>query len=234
MKNKISKQIKIKSIFGLLMASTMFVVSCKKAVILPEEIPNESSNETSISKSLNQTSGEDLFRSIFYLDGSITSKIPSIAHLDMNNQGISSSQLKAYREGQTKMISRIKDKSPNFFNDFKAKIESNNPVIIRELLKNSKELFYEVAEDILSENGLVLEHEMNNYMSDSDIDVPDKMVAVVIVILFVVTVAVVITVDSSTMPKPQDEILAVFEASNSGNNILLDVLSAEVASLSIP
>lgn len=118
----------------LFLAGTIFVVSCSQR---NEVVPSGGAKSA---QSKNR-SGEELYRSVFFLEGDLAKDIPSYQRYTENVAKVDSNVL-AIRED---IIAGIKTNKPEFFNEFKAKLESKDYDQIQKALDQGRSVFMESA-----------------------------------------------------------------------------------------
>ncbi|WP_152537439.1 hypothetical protein [Aquimarina pacifica] len=97
---------------------------------------------------INNLSGEELFKSIIFADGEITSKIPALtSNLDFESF-FNDEELVAYRETQDKILSRIQEKDPNFLSSFKEAIISKEFYLIKKSILEATDLLVKTSNEI--------------------------------------------------------------------------------------
>jgi len=105
--------------FMILLTSLLLFVSCK---------------QDSLKGSIN-FSGKELMRGIFFGDGKVVQTIPTIKqNFAIADFASDDETLKFMREAQELLFSELELQDPNTFVDFKNKIGTGNPIIIREAL----------------------------------------------------------------------------------------------------
>ena len=87
-------------------------------------------------------SGEEMFRGVFFAEGQFADLIPE---LKATQTMYSSNQLlvdekKALTVARTQIIASIKASNPHYFDDFKASIQTANPILIKEKLTEGQRI----------------------------------------------------------------------------------------------
>ena len=81
-------------------------------------------------------SGEEMFRGVFFAEGQFAELIPELKATQTmySSNQLSVNEKKALALARTQIIASIKSSSPHYFDDFKASIQTANPVLIKEKL----------------------------------------------------------------------------------------------------
>lgn len=170
----------------IFVALTTLFTSCSKDSFSKKEINLES------------ISGEELFKSIVFADGKISSELSELKPLNKELKSLPSETLTNYRETQVEIINFIKEKDVNFFEEFKSDILSGNPQTISNSLKeagNEVKLFTE--KELLDKN-IDLEKQLKQYSNDLDFadhEIINQGVGIWIVITVLVALIVAVNVN---------------------------------------
>ena len=87
-------------------------------------------------------SAKDVFRSVVFADGPLTSKIASLKKYDLSKRSLTSEQMKEYKNMEDHIMSNLGRNNPNYFENFKNVINSQDLNSISTLLEN-------VSKDVL-------------------------------------------------------------------------------------
>ena len=163
-------------------------------------------------ESYGNISAKDVFRSVVFADGPLTSKITSLKKYDLNKGSLTNEQIREYRKMESRIMSHLENNNPNYFENFRNAIKSQDLNLISSSLGN-------VSEDILlflkkeKENNRVgVEGNFKSYQSDSEggpINIDAQMIAepcevaalAIIVVIIIVFVAQSPTETSSKLMK---------------------------------
>lgn len=134
---------KIKKTFSnyyvnLLMVATILIVSCqKKETITPHNLQNNhSALNLKIQNTTSNYSGAEMFRGIFFMNGSFFNKIK--AYKDVNIYvGLSQAQMTDAHALQDKIIDQMNMQNSTFFDEFKVELKSNSCTRIDKALDNA-------------------------------------------------------------------------------------------------
>lgn len=144
--------------------------------------------------------GKELFKSIVFADGALTSKIYALENLSQI-KNFSKTELNKYRALQNDFISYMSTKDAKYFDNFKSSIYSKNPEIISDaIISASKELTPWINAK-LSLKGLTLEKltselklKGNNLNTNPIHNAEQKQQCAVDIAVFVAAVAIVAVV----------------------------------------
>lgn len=174
--------------------------------------------------SVQETSGEDLFRSIFFADGPVTGQLTS---LDDNRQQLerhSEAQHANFRKFQDNVISYLKDQDSNYFVNFKSAIQSKNPVIISTTIREGSEDLFAYGSMLADAEGVDLEQLVQEYNNgDFDEEELNKQGSVAIAILITVVVALVIAINVNITSTIDQDIIANTDASIERDRLVLEI-----------
>jgi SdpC family antimicrobial peptide len=205
-------------IFVFLLITNFLFVSCTQS--------DSPTIETS------QIDGIELFKSIIFTDGALTSKIPALENLSQT-KNLNKEELKQFRIMQNEFIQYISAKDINYFEKFKKSISSKNPEIISKALKSVSKDLIPWVNSKLALKGLTLEKikselklkniDLNNPTHNSAMK---EMCGAGLVLVFVVAlVAVGVVVVALAYWGVQDE-----ETLDTGkNSSTLDAVSIQIA-----
>jgi hypothetical protein len=89
--------------------------------------------------------GETLFRGFVFLEGDVAKEIKILNEIRRGSalDSLNSDQINAYNKTKTFIITFIRKYHPEFFDQFKAQIESGNPLIVDAALRHAGELLVE-------------------------------------------------------------------------------------------
>lgn len=122
--------------------------------------------ELSKIKSSNKISGEDLFKSIFFSDGNLTSRVVSLnSTFDVNS--LSKSELLKYRESENETIEYLKKIDADYFNKFQSNIYLKDPEVISNTIKKAALDIVPLVNSKLSIQGLSIEKISNSFTKDA-------------------------------------------------------------------
>lgn len=91
-------------------------------------------------------SGEDLYRGLFFSEGDVSKKLANVNpnYIDLSEFYKNESERKASDDFKNKLVASINTKFPDFFAEFKTKIESGNPLHIQQALNYASGVNQEV------------------------------------------------------------------------------------------
>ena len=110
---------------AILLSLSILFASCSQYD--GNETVNPSSAE--LSKAIdnnNKITGEELFKSILFVDGKLTKRLPSLYSM-ANTDNLSKSKLIEYRKQEKEAIDYLKKIDPNYFDKFQAEIYTKDP-----------------------------------------------------------------------------------------------------------
>lgn len=92
------------------------------------------SSMASSKKVTHHLSGEEMFRGIFFAEGQFAELIPELKATQTmySSNQLSVDEKRALALARTQIIASIKASNPHYFEDFKASIQTANPVLIKE------------------------------------------------------------------------------------------------------
>lgn len=197
---------------------------------------SEQLNEIVVASKSNNYSGKDFFKGIFFINGEIAKNLSIIT----NNYDISENMdylnnQKEFDKVQNEIIQLIEDNNPAFFDDFLISMQSKNPMLITQALKNAKNELIPVIQDLLLQNNIQYDiskynledrNELNNIYEDYVNEVNNGVInnaSIVLAVLLVVVAAAVFYV----------VVLSEFEfgvIDNVNNDLFLEHLALEISS----
>ncbi|MFD0862188.1 hypothetical protein ACFQ1M_08200 [Sungkyunkwania multivorans] len=86
------------------------------------------------SNALDELSGKEIFKSVLFADGVLTSKIPVLANNFDFESYFDDDELQLYRELQDEVLGSIDSQYPEYFASFKRTMRSNNFELIRQAI----------------------------------------------------------------------------------------------------
>lgn len=119
---KTFRKISTNPVFVFLLTATFLFASCSKG--------NVNSNP------VQETSGKELFKSIIFVDGSLTASIPALDEINFT-QNLPIDQLLEFREFEDKALMYLESKDAQYFENFKQNILSSDVELIAKTLKNA-------------------------------------------------------------------------------------------------
>lgn len=92
-------------------------------------------------------SGEEMFKGVFFMEGKYAELIPELkaTKLTYFSEQLSAEENASMQAVRNQLIESIKADNPQFFNDFKAILQTGNPSSVKEELKKAQELLTEKA-----------------------------------------------------------------------------------------
>jgi SdpC family antimicrobial peptide len=170
MKNKINLINKAKSIFALTIIFTLVTSSCKK-----DFTTNKTETTTKDVMSFEildsaKVDGRELFKSLIFIDGMYTNRVPSFDNNNLSSINIFStqSQINEYRSFQEKAMNFIDSTNPGYFAQFKASMFSGNPTIIFNELVTGKFKTKNYINKLLEPTGYDVEHFVETGLTDEN------------------------------------------------------------------
>ncbi len=113
---------------AIMLSLSILFVSCSQYD--GSETVNPSSTE--LAKAIdgsNKITGEELFKSILFVDGKLTKELPSLYSM-ANTDNLSKSKLTEYRKQEKEAIEYLKKIDANYFDKFQAEIYTKDPETI--------------------------------------------------------------------------------------------------------
>ncbi|MDK7375603.1 hypothetical protein QP519_08650 [Weeksella virosa] len=137
-------------IMTLFMCSLILFVSCNQ-------------DDIATNSALNELSGEELFKSIIFVDGEATSSIPILDNINIYETLGSQEKIDEYKKLQNETIEFIKQQSPNYFDEFKSNITSKDPQKISSTLNQVGNYLIPFANEKLKVHGIKAEDIVKEY-----------------------------------------------------------------------
>ncbi|MGI8950157.1 MAG: hypothetical protein ACR2FN_01095 [Chitinophagaceae bacterium] len=110
----------------IFLAFLIIFPSCTKPIVYEKNISTNNSNEASLlSKSVSYT-GEQLFRGLFLFEGQVTKQISYFDPIRKQISQLSDSLQTLRLQLNDEIVNQVKLLNPNFFNELKAEISSDN------------------------------------------------------------------------------------------------------------
>lgn len=220
------RQISQNPIIILLVLFNLIFVSCNRDEIMGGQMEQN-------------LSGEELFKSIIFVDGNLTPQINALSNVTATND-LTIKQLSEYRNLQNDFINFAKKKDADFFNNFKNAMYSKNPEIISSQIIEAGKILLPWLNSRLALKGLSVEKlkqemQINNVKSVNDLNnlltAQETRICVVEVLVFGVVLvavgAVVIGLVYWTFA-PENE--GIFETSrNNQQSFVLNTVSIQIA-----
>lgn len=134
---------------AVVMASFL-CMSCNKA-----DDFMDSDNPQGITLKNAQFSGEELFKSIYFVDGQATSLLPVLTdNIKIYDYLKTQEEIAEYKQFQDKVILYLSTTNPDFFTNFQQAMSSQDPVKIKETLLESTKLMLPFLNEAMSGTGL--------------------------------------------------------------------------------
>jgi SdpC family antimicrobial peptide len=157
-----------KPYFAMFLATLMLFASCSQH---DNDIPIDNLSENS----LEIFSGQELFRSIVFMDGEATSLFPVMENnFNIKDYLNTSEKEKEYKDVQERAIKFIQKENPNFFNSFQKNMYSKNPILIKETLLKSAETLKPFLNKELKGKGLKYDVTLSNPKELKELEVQLK------------------------------------------------------------
>ncbi len=138
-------------------SNPLFLVTLTLCFLFASCSTDVSSERVELSKPVNgRISGEDLFKSIFFSDGNITTKVVSL-NSSFNINNLSKSELTEYRTSENEIIAYLKKMDSNYFTKFQSNIYLKDPEIISNTIKKTSSDMVPFVNAKLSVKGLSIE-----------------------------------------------------------------------------
>lgn len=112
--------------------------------------------------------GQELFKSIIFLDGQLTKKIPSLESIS-NVNNLSVTQLVKFRKSEIEAINYLKKLDSNYFNKFQSNIYTKDPEIIGITIKKASKDMESFLDSKLSLKKFLIEKISRNTKKDKSI-----------------------------------------------------------------
>lgn len=108
-------------------------------------------------------SGEELFKSIIFMDGEATYLFPVLTeYYDVAENLKNKKDIESFKKAQIDAINFLKGQDPNFFHDFKEDLYSKDPYVIQEAIRAAaKNLTPFFAQQMKGQN-LNFDYDLNN------------------------------------------------------------------------
>jgi len=119
----------------------------------------------SLSEKDGQISGEELFRSIIFVDGVLTEKLPSIKSIS-SITALDEKELITYRETEKEAIDFLKKIDPEYFTNFQTSLYTKDPETISATLKKVTSDLSAFIDKKLSVNNITIEKVQKNIITD--------------------------------------------------------------------
>lgn len=119
----------------------------------------------SLSEKDGQISGEELFRSIIFVDGVLTEKLPSIKSIS-SITALDEKELITYRETEKEAIDFLKKIDPEYFTNFQTSLYTKDPETISATLKKVTSDLTAFIDKKLSVNNITIEKVQKNIITD--------------------------------------------------------------------
>ena len=209
-----------------------FVLSfvCSSFLLLGFSRGNKGLRSMSTAELYHTVSAKDVFRSVVFADGPLTSKIASLKKYDLSKRSLTSEQMKEYKNMEDHIMSNLGRNNPNYFENFKNVINSQDLNSISTLLENvSKDvlLFLEKEKEA---SRVGIEDNLKSYEGSlqEPIGVKDaEMIAEPlegIVLVGIVVVAAILFVLLANSPETPSELIKSFqEKSLTYDKLVVDV-----------
>jgi SdpC family antimicrobial peptide len=140
---------------AMLLSLSLLFVSCSQYD--GNETVNLSSTELAKGiENSNKITGEELFKSILFVDGKLTKQIPSLYSM-ANTDNLSKSKLIEYRKQEKEAIDYLKKIDLNYFDKFQNEIYTKDPETISKSISNVVNDLIPFMNEKLSINNLSVE-----------------------------------------------------------------------------
>lgn len=160
-------------IFIILLTFSFLFASCSEESIVPNTIDN--------------ISGKELFKSIVFADGSITSDIPALQKVGIA-ENLTAEQLIEFRTFQNKAIEYLESTDENYFKNFKQNIMTRDVETISKTLSDSSKSLEPLVNIIAKDKNLNLAEikaEITNN-NGQNLKGPQEIACLLIVIILLV------------------------------------------------
>jgi SdpC family antimicrobial peptide len=184
-------------------------------------------------------SGEELFKSIIFVDGKIAPEINALSNVSKTSE-LSNNQLIEYRNLQNDFIKYVKQKDTAFFNDFQNVMYSKNPEIISSQIKESAKMLLPWLNSRLAVQGLSVEklkqemkkNNISTFQDISNINSKNPGLCISEVLFFgIAVVAVAVVLVGVAYWTVADDGGGNLVSAEKGNNILLNSVSIQIAEI---
>lgn len=205
-------------IIAIFMCSLILTISCNSdEAILPEpQIFN----------------GEELFRSIIFMDGEATSLIPllSIKNAEIYEMLGDQEKIQEYKNLQNEAIEYIKNNSENFFDDFQKAILSKNPEKISTALIRVNDYLVPFAETKLKLHGITTEELIKEYnYNDNNVNIDNSAKKPCLAIIIPVVAVVVAGVALYAWVAVATWVTVTFDTKSTQDKLYIEELSISIA-----
>ena len=133
---KSKKFLKLSAVALFILGSSFVFESCKKN---DDQAPTPSPAKESFS-------GEDLYKGLFYSEGQAGKKLADINphYVDLSGFYKTQEERNKVLAFENRIVEEIKSKYPDFFNTFKADLESGDPIVIQLAIRNAVKVNAEI------------------------------------------------------------------------------------------
>lgn len=162
-------------IFIIMLTFSFLFASCSEEAVVPNTIED--------------ISGKELFKSIVFVDGNLTSKVPALQKINVT-ENLSKQQLIEFRAFQNKAIEYLETTDKNYFDNFKQNIMTRDVEIISKTLSNSSKSLEPLVNILAKDQKLSIQEIKsqisNNKEKNSDLQQADKFACLLIVLILLV------------------------------------------------
>ena len=152
----------------------------------------------SIAESYHAVSAKDVFRSVVFADGPLTSKVASLKKYDVSKRSLTNGQIREYKNMEDRIMNHLEKNDLNYFENFKSVIGSQDLNLISnslETVSNDILIFLEKEKEV---NRVEEENNLKRYENNSEKSIGVKdvemiaepceavVVALAVIIIFVI------------------------------------------------
>ena len=157
-----------------------------------------------LQKTLKSTSGEEIFKSIFFADGTLTNQISALKDISASVQKLSVKELNDYRATQVKYLNHLKSLDSNYFTNFKNAVASKDINRIDFVLKKAAT---DLSNFVKKSNKNVDVEKLVKQYGESNVDFStNKEMGVALILIVTVAIAILI-VAAATMAYVKVEVV---------------------------
>ena len=201
---------------------------CVSFLLLSFNQGSASSRSKNAIESYGNVSAKDVFRSVVFADGPLTSKITSLKNYDLNKCSLTNEQMREYRKMESHIMSHLENINPNYFENFRDAIESQDLNLISSSLGN-------VSEDILlflkkerENNRVGVEDNLKSYQSNSEglINIDAQMIAepYEVIVAFASAMYVAFVLVYQSLPETPSELVKLIQKESlSRDKLIVDI-----------
>ena len=206
---------------------------CVSFLLLSFNQGSANSRSKNAIESFSNVSAKDVFRSVVFADGPLTSKITSLKKYDLNKHSLTNEQIKEYRKMESHIMSHLENINPNYFENFRDVIKSHDLNLISSSLGNISENILLFLKKERENNRVGVEDNLKSFQSSSEepINIDGQMIAdpglavlnVSVAVLIGAVVVIMLVVANSITEKSSELIKLIQKESLSRDKLIVDI-----------